>query len=286
LRKKQFALIREIRVKARRLILIFARPRIQTALITSRVNFVKNLTLFLFSVLLLTGCTTGKTYKPNVAAQPPKPPGYPIPLYNSDVRIPRPCQLIGEITIGDTGFTMFGGSAKDVMKSLMDIAHEKGADVVQVISMEKPGFTSQNYGVDANLLRYADTWETVAISEKDFLAYLQQHQQTLDPIEGVWSDGSPELIGIIKDASKPGRNFVAFTLNSPVPSWRKGYKKMDITRAARPGSYGLKYYREDFDEADTTILLDHNRAFSFIIRAVDGAYPITFGKINAPVLVN
>jgi hypothetical protein len=246
----------------------------------------KKLVPFIFLSLLLTGCTTGKTYKPNMVAGPAKPTGYPIPIYNSDVRIPRPCQLIGEITIGDTGFTMFGGSAKDVMKSLMDIAHEKGADVVQVISMEKPGFTSQNYGVDANLLRYADTWETVAISEKDFLNYLQQHRQTLDPIEGIWSDGSPELIGIIKDASKPGRDFVAFTLNPLLPSWQKGYKKMDIARATRPGAYGIRYYREDFGEADTTVLLDHNRAFSFIIRAVDGAYPITFGKINAPLPAN
>jgi hypothetical protein len=244
------------------------------------------LALLLPLLFLLAGCTTGKTYKPNMPAQPPKPAGYPIPLYNSDVRIPRPCQLIGQISIGDTGFTMFGGSAEDVMTTLMNIAHEKGADVIQVIAMEKPGFTSQNYGVQANLLRYADNWETVALSEKDFLNYLQQHQQALDPIEGVWSDGSPQLIGIIKDNSKRGRDFVAFMLNPLLPSWQKGYKKIDIARTDRPGSYHLKFYREDFGEADTTVLLDHNRSFAFIIRAVDGAYPVTYGKINTPLPAN
>jgi hypothetical protein len=245
-------------------------------------NFIKKLVPVFLLMLLLAGCTTGKIYKPNIAAQPPKPAGYPIPLYNSDLRIPRPCQLIGEISIGDTGFTMFGGSAKDVMKTLMDIAHEKGADVVQVITMEKPGFTSQNYGVEANLLRYTDNWETFAISEKDFLTYLQQHRQTLDTIEGVWSDGSPELIGIIKDTSRPGRDFIAFTLNPLLPSWQKGYKKIDLARAAQPGAYRIRFYREDFGEADTTILLDHDRSFTFIIRAVDGAYSVTFGKMNVP----
>jgi hypothetical protein len=194
--------------------------------------------------------------------------------------------LIGQITIGDTGFTMFGGSAQDVMKTLMDIAHEKGADVIQVTDMEKPGFTSANYGVQANLLRYADNWETLAISEKDFLDYLQQHQPTLDPIEGVWTDGSPELIGIIKNNSKPGQDFIAFTLNPQLPSWQKGYKKIDIARAAQPGAYRIRFYREDFGEADTTVTLDHNRSFTFIIRAVDGAYPVTYGKISVPVSAN
>jgi hypothetical protein len=251
-----------------------------------RIGLASGLALFLPLLFLLTGCTTGKTYKPSMAAQPPKPAGYPIPLYNEDVRIPRPCQLIGQIAIGDTGFTMVGGSLDGVMKTLMATAHEKGADVVQVVSMEKPGFTSADYGVVANLLRYADNWETVALSEKDFLAYLQQHQATLDPIEGIWSNGSPELIGVIKDAAKPGRDFVAFTLNPLLPSWQKGYKRADIARTVRPGAYGIKYYREDFGEADTTVLLDHNRSFTFIIRAVDGAYPVTFVKINAPVSDN
>lgn len=246
----------------------------------------KKLAPVFFLMLLLAGCTTGKTYKPSLAAPPPKPAGYPIPLYDPDVRIPRPCQLIGRVTIGDTGFTMFGGSLSGVMKTLMDTAHEKGADVIQVTSMDKPGFNSANYGVEANLLRYADTWETVAMSETNFLTYLQQHQPTLDPIEGIWSDGSTELTGIIRDNSRPGREFIAFTLRPRLPSWRPGYKKMDIARNPRPGAYSLKFYREDFAEADTTVLLDHNRAFTFIIRAVDGAYPVTYVKMNVPTPAN
>jgi hypothetical protein len=42
---------------------------------------VKKLAWFVSLIVLFAGCTTGKTYKPNMAAQPPKPAGYPIPLY-------------------------------------------------------------------------------------------------------------------------------------------------------------------------------------------------------------
>jgi hypothetical protein len=249
-------------------------------------NFMKKLLPVVALIALLAGCTTTKTYTPHAAAGPAKPANYPMPLYTSGMRIPRPSQLIGELAIGDTQFTMSGGSEKGVMKTLMDTAREKGADVVQITSMLKPDFNSANYRVEANLLRYADNWETVALSEKDFLNYLHQHQQTLDPIEGVWSDGSPQLVGIIRNNSKPGRDFIAFVLNPQLPSWQKGYKKIDIAHTPRPGSYHLKFYREDFGEADTSVLLNHNHAFSFIIRAVDGAYTVTFVKMNAPVSAN
>jgi len=246
----------------------------------------KKLAPVLFLIMLLAGCGTAKTYKPNLAAQPPKPAGYPIPVYDPDVRIPRPCELIGQLAIGDSGFTVSGGSLNGVMKTLTDTAHEKGADVIQVTSMEKPGFTSANYGIEANLLRYADQWETVSLSEKEFIAYLRQHQSALDPIEGVWSDGSTELTGIIRDNSRKGRDFIAFTLRPRLPSWRPGYKKMDIAPAARPGAYNIKFYREDFAEADTSVLLDHNSSFKFIIRAGDGAYPVAYVKLNLPAAAN
>jgi len=70
-----------------------------------------------------------------------------------------------------------------------------------------------------------------------------------------------------------------------LPSWRKGYKKMDIARATRPGAYGLKYYRDDFGVAKTTVLLDHNRRFTFIVYTEAGADEVTYTKIGAPMPV-
>jgi hypothetical protein len=244
-----------------------------------------HLALLLPLILLLTSCSTTKTYTPSMAAGPATAADYPIPIYNENMRIPRPTQLIGRLSIGDTPFTLFGGSMKGVMKTLMDTAHEKGADVVELTSIRQPDFESAHYRIEANLLRYTDHWETTALSETDFLTYLRQHRQTLDPIEGIWSDGSPDRIGIIRDTSKPGRDFIAFMLNVELPSWRKGYKKMDIARDARPGAYSLKFYRDDFGMAKTTVLLDHDQMFTFIVSTEGEADEFTYIKIGAPMPV-
>lgn len=233
-------------------------------------------------LLLLAGCGTTQTYVPHLAGLPPKPAGYPIPLYVMDTPVPRPCQLIGQLAIGDTELTMRGGSFKGVMKTLMDTAHEKGADAVQLVALEKPDFSSAHFRLQASLLRYASAWETVALSENDFLAYLQQPRPTLDPIEGIWDDGSPERIGIIRDASRPGRDFIAFTLNPGLASWRYGYKKMAIAHLNRPGAYSLTYYRDDFVSVNTGLLLDQNRTLTFYLPAGEGEYKVTFVKIAAP----
>jgi hypothetical protein len=249
-------------------------------------NFMKRPALLVPVFFLLAGCGTTKTYTASLPAGPAKPPDYPIPVYNINMRLPRPCQLIGKLAIGDTQLTMFGGSMPEVMKTIMKTAHEKGADVVVLTSVKSPEFESAHYRMAANLLRYADTWETNGMSENDFLAYLRQHQQTLDPIEGIWSDGSPDRIGIVRNSSKPGRDFIAFMLNVKLSSWQAGYKKMDIARVDRPGAYSLKYYRDDFGMVKTTVLLDHNRAFSFLISTDDQADEVTFTKIGAPLPLN
>jgi hypothetical protein len=246
----------------------------------------KRLTLFALLLFLVAGCGTTKTYTPKLAAGLPKPPDYPIPVYNAHMRIPRPCELIGQLSIGDTQFTMFGGSMPEVMKTIMETAHKKGADVVVLTSIKSPEFESAHYRVEANLLRYSSAWETAAISENDFLKYLQTHRQTLDPIEGIWSDGSPDRVGIIRDKSKPGRDFIAFMLNVQLPTWQTGYKKMDIAYTERPGAYSLKYCRDDFTMVKTTVLLDHDLKFSFIINTADQAEEVTYAKIGAPLPLN
>jgi hypothetical protein len=245
----------------------------------------KNLALFVPLIFLLASCSTTKTYTPATAAGPAKPADYPIPIYSVDMRIPRPCVLIGEFSIGDTQLTMFGGDMKGVMKTLMDTAHEKGADVVELTSLKQPDFESAHFRVKANLLRYASKWETVSLSESEFLKYLQKNSAALDPIEGIWSDGSPDRIGIMRDESKPGRDFIAFMLNVQLPSWQKGYKIMDIAHTDHQDGYSVKYYLPDFAVAKTTFLLEHGRAFSFIVNTEAGANEVAYIKIGAPMPV-
>ncbi len=225
---------------------------------------VRHLRLFLFSILLLTGCSTTVTYQAHLPAGPAKPEGYPIPVYTENMMVPRACVMIGTVSVGGGHFTMRSGSAEEETQKIIKTAWEKGADAVQVRSVEEPGYTSGNYRMVADLLRYTDAWETVAISRQGFANYLDTHGQSLDPIEGVW-DGAgtvPHRIGIMRDNSKPGRDFVGFILNTANPTWHEGYKKIDIKRGVQPGSYVMDYYLEDFNEKEITVILGQNVVFT------------------------
>jgi hypothetical protein len=224
----------------------------------------RHLAAFLFSALLLTGCSTTVTYQARLPAGPAKPPGYPIRVYTGNMIVPRPCVVIGTVAVGGGHFTMRGGSAEAETEKIIKTAWEKGADAVQVRSVEEPGYTSGNYRMVANLLRYADVWETIPITREAFANYLDTHRQNLDPIEGVW-DGTgtvPHRIGIMRDNSRPGRDFVGFILNTPDPTWHEGFKKIDIRRGKQPGSYIMDYYLDDFSEKEITVILGQNVAFT------------------------
>jgi hypothetical protein len=229
------------------------------------------LALFLFSILLLAGCGTVTTYKPNMAAGPAKPMGYPVLVYTEDMTVPRPCEVIGTISIGDTHLTMFGGSVESEMEKVMRTAREKGADALQMKSLEKPDYSDANYRLVADLLRYKDVWETVGIPQQEFANYLKTNWRNLDPIEGVWNGYGqiPHQIGIMRNTSKPGRDFIGFILNSENPTWREGYKKIDIKRGTQPGTYVLDYYLDDFSRQGTAIILGKSRTFTLAIPISD-----------------
>jgi len=221
---------------------------------------------------MLTGCGTMVSYKPEAPAGPARPPGYPIPIYTEDMTVPRPVKVIGTVSVHNSGFTVAGGSVDDVMKDVMRRAREYGADAVRVTSIDKPDFENPNYRITADLLRYADTWETIGLSEDEFQAYLQRNKKSLDPIEGIWviNGQFDERIGIIRDTAKPGRDFIGFVLSTDQPAWRGGYKIMDLTRGKQPGIYGVAFYLDDFSRVDTTFILGHADEFSFLIQTADG----------------
>ena len=174
------------------------------------------------------------------------------------MRLPRPCELVGKLAIGDTQLTMFGGSMPEVMKTIMKTAHEKGADVVD------SDFRQDHRISKAPIIAWKPNCcvtptlgKRTACRKMIFWPISSSTGRPWIPSKGIWSDGSPDRIGIMRNTSKPGRDFIAFMLNVELPSWQVGYKKMDIARTDRPGAYSLKYYRDDFGMVKTTVLLDH-----------------------------
>ena len=231
----------------------------------------------------MAGCSTWTTYDELAPAGAATAADYPIPVYSPDQEPPRPCKPLGVISIGHTPLTMQGGGIVDEMKKIMQRAHAAGADAVQLVEVQKPGFDSGNFSLQARLLCYLDEWERLSLSEKDFVAYLQKNRATLDPIEGIWSDGLPHELGIIRDASMPGRDFIAFTLVPDVPSWAAGYKKMDIAHGDAPGSYAIKYFKDDFSSSDIVVNLEENRRLQVILDDGDKSLPMMFTKLELPV---
>jgi hypothetical protein len=231
-----------------------------------------NVALILFLALMLAGCTT-VSYKSNSPVGVAKPANYPIPFYAPEMEIPRPCKVIGTLSINAGKFTMFGGSSEKEVEKVMQKAREKGADLVKLVSIDKPDFANPNYRMTVNLLRYSDTWETIAISKKEFQTYFDANRQKLDPIEGIWfSTGaiSPHSLGIMRNKSKSGREFIGVILDTINPAWPPGAKKLDIRRGLAPGSYVITYYLDDFAPREIPIILGQKKAFAFGIQNADG----------------
>lgn len=235
--------------------------------------------LFFALVFILAGCTTA-IYKPRMVAGPAKPEGYPIPLYTEQQKVPRPTEIIGTVSVTAGSFTMFGGSAETETEKILKQARAKGADAVKLTAIGKPDFANPNYRLKANLLRYVDVWESVPVSETEFRTYLATNSQKLDPIEGIWFSAGlvSHTIGIMRNNSMAGREFVGFILESKNPVWPSGTKRMDIRRGLEPGSYILTYYLDDFERREVPIILGNKRRFQINVPQDEEDRFITYTK--------
>lgn len=236
--------------------------------------------LFLVPVVLLAGCATTVTYDARTADGPAKSADYPIYVYTEHVKSPRPVEIIGSMHVGDTPFTMAGGSLEKVLDTLRKGARQRGADAIQIKSVDTPSFTSSHYRVDADFLRFATAWETVPLSEAEFRTYLKSQQQTLDPIEGIWvaGDWAQSRIGIMRNSSQPGRDFVGFILKSKNQSWQRGYKKLDIARGSLRTAYHIRYYLDDFQSKGAAITMTGPATRAFLLHLADDSADIFFAR--------
>lgn len=246
----------------------------------------RNPVAILLPALLFAGCTTVK-YEPKATAGPAKPANYPVYVYAETTKIPRPHEVVGSMRVGDTPITMFGGTIEGVLETLRKHAREKGADALQLTSVQAPGFTSANYRANANFLRFTDVWESVAVSEEGLKAYFQTNAATLDPIEGVWTGNDParSRIAIMRNSTKPGREFVAVVLGTMNPSWHPGDKKLDILRGERPGVYRGSFFLDDYQEKKVAITLRGPPENRFLVHLPEGP-PLAFRKAGGQRLSN
>ena len=240
---------------------------------------IKNLLLLLLVAVLAAGCTTVKNYDSKLEAGPARPAKYPIYVYSEKVPVPRPFEVVGTMSIRDTPLTVFGGSFESEMAALQKAARRKGADAVQLTSVEAPDFLHAKYRVEANLIRFTEAWESIALAEAEVQAYFRDHQATLDPIEGIWlaNDVVQTRVAIMRNTTWAGRDFIAFILNTTNPTWQRGDKKLDLARGERSGVYRGNFYFDDYRRKGVAFSLLGTRNI-FIVPMADDAPPLIFTK--------
>lgn len=236
--------------------------------------------LLLLSLTVFAGCTVVKSYTPKAEPGPARAEDYPIYVYPEKVGVPRPYEVIGTMSIRDTPFTVFGGSFEGELDTLRKHARKQGADALKLTSVEQPDFLHAKYRMEANFLRFTNAWENIALSEEAFRAYLRANQQTLDPIEGIWlaNDAMQSRVGIIRNNSWAGRDFVAFILRSANLSWRPGDKKLDIASGERPGVYRGIYYQDDYRRQGVAFTLRGAQTNMFAFPLSDDGFPSIFTR--------
>lgn len=241
--------------------------------------FIKNL-FWLGVALVFTGCTTISNYNAKAPAGPARAKDYPIHLYPKEVNVPRPHEVVGIMTIRDTPLTVWGGSFEGEVAELRRKAQKVGADAVKLTSVEQPDFLHAKYRVDGEIIRYTDVWEKSELTEANFKAYLAANAAALDPVEGIWqaNDLMQTRVGIVRNASKPGRDFVAFILGTANASWQPGYKKLELASGERAGVYRGLFYYEDFRRRGIAITLRGQAPVIFIIPMEGDTPPVIFAK--------
>jgi hypothetical protein len=240
----------------------------------------KNLFPLLVLASLFTGCSTVVKYEAKSTAGPAKPVDYPIYLYAENMEVPRPCEIIGTMHVGDTLFTVTGGSLEKELQKLSQHARQKGADAVQIVLVHYPSFTSANHKVDANFIRFTDTWESVAVSADELRAYFGTNGPGHDPIEGIWSgnDRVRSRVAIMKNEAKKGREFVAILLSTRNPTWKPRDKKMDLMCGERPGVYRGTFYQDDYEGTKVAFVLRTSPKTQFVIQLSEDSAPIVFTR--------
>ncbi|MGC3960188.1 MAG: hypothetical protein QM813_20365 [Verrucomicrobiota bacterium] len=231
-------------------------------------------------VVLLLGCTTVKTYVSKNEPGAAKPAQYPIYVYNEKVPVPRPYEIIGTMTISDTPLTVFGGSFEGELDTLRQQARKRGADGLQIMSVEPPDFMHAKYRITANFVRFTNTWEMALFSEADLRSYLTAQKEHLDPIEGFWqiNDAAGSRVGIVRDSSRSGREFLGFLVVSGNPTWRPGDKKIELARGERAGVYRCAYYFDDYRRKTIAFPLLGAQTNLFILQMPADETPVLFTK--------
>lgn len=135
---------------------------------------------------------------------------HPVVIHMDDRDIPRGTKVIGELRIGDTGFSV-GCDLQQGISLVQDRARSVGADAAHIVSVREPDFSSTCYRLTARLLQYPSSTppggEDMSVSDKELnsIAWRRQFPAptsiiALKPIDANHGGDEGSLYDRISDA--------------------------------------------------------------------------------------
>lgn len=111
---------------------------------------------FLLIVILffLAGCATSDQYVRYQDTNTPKPENCDLDIYSQNLELHKKTQVIGEIQIKDTGFSV-NCDSETVMAKIKIIACKEGADAIHIYNVRHPSWSASTcFQANARFLKY------------------------------------------------------------------------------------------------------------------------------------
>ncbi|WP_396179317.1 hypothetical protein [Flavobacterium sp.] len=125
----------------------------------------KNLAL-LFSALIIVSCATSVKSKLAKTNYQRLDPGRAVIVLNIEDQVPSDSEFIGDVKIGDSGFTKDCGY-NEVVSDAVSAARSAGANIVHIVEIKKPtALGSTCYRVKAKMYRNFDSESLATITNK------------------------------------------------------------------------------------------------------------------------
>ena len=133
--------------------------------------------------------------------------------------------------------------------------------------------------LEAKAEEFSD-WETINKGKGDLQAYYDANLDTLNPLEGIWTDDENHYqIGIFRQEGNVKRDFVAIVLRTDHPFWKPGQIKIEFDGTAYNSIYNASYYMGDHTKQGTTAIIDEAGLLQIEVKEPDGsAMKMTFIK--------
>lgn len=237
-----------------------------------------HLTFPLF-ILFTCACAPALKYSSYVDSVSAKKEGRQILVLKQNDSLPNHTRVIGEVKIGDTGFSSDCGFDR-VVGLAIEKARSTGGDGIQITEIKSPDFLSTCWRIVAKIIEFVSPkmpadWQVISKNESDVKAYYSSNVNALAPIEGIWTvtpsgtwrnlansttgtipKTNPYRIAVIKGDDGDKYDYVGFILESGIDEWKPGAVKVRFRRTAYPKVYDGVWYNADFTDSNETFVIN------------------------------